>query len=53
MNAYFVFYLYQGVRLVVAHLPVAIGNFGGLFEYISMVAHRASGNKIDIIMVVR
>ena len=32
---------------------VAIGNFGGLLECISMVAHRAIGNKIDNIMFVR
>ena len=31
----------------------AIGNLGGLLECISMVAHRAIGNKIDSIMVVR
>ena len=41
------------MRLVVAHSPIAIGNFDGLLEGISMVAHRASGNKIDNIMVVR
>ena len=41
------------MNLAVAHMPVAIGNFGGLLEGISMVAHRASGNKIDNIMVVR
>ena len=43
----------QGVPLVVAHSPGAIGNVGGLLESISMVAHRAIGNKIDNIMVVR
>ena len=43
----------QGGRLAVAHLSVAIGNFGGLLEGISMVAHWTSGNKIDNIMVVR
>ena len=32
---------------------MAIGNFGGLLEGNSMVAHRASRNKIDNIMVVR
>ena len=48
------FLLYnQGVRLAVPHLPVAIGNFAGLLEGISMVARWASGNKIDTIMVVR
>ena len=31
---------------------MAIGNFGGLLEGISMVAHRASETKIDNIMVV-
>ena len=35
----------QGVRVA--------GNLGGLLECISMVAHRAIGNKIDNIMVVR
>ena len=30
-----------------------IVKFGGLLEYISMVAHREIGNKIDNIMVVR
>ena len=35
----------QCVRLAVAHSPVAIGNFGGLLECISMVAHRAIGNN--------
>ena len=44
---------HQGVRLVVTHLPVAIGNFGGLLEGISMVPHWTSGNKFDNIMVVR
>ena len=43
----------QGVPLVVAHSSGAIGNVGGLLESISMVAHRASGNKIDNIMGVR
>ena len=43
----------QGVRLAVAHSPVAIGNVGGRLEGLSMVAHRASGNKIDNIMVVK
>ena len=43
----------QGVRLAVAHSPVTIGNAGGLLESLSMVAHRASGNKFDNIMVVR
>ena len=43
----------QGVPLAVAHSPGAIGNVGGLLENISMVAHRASGNKIDNIMMVR
>ena len=43
----------QGVPLTVAHSPGAIGNVGGLLESISMVAHLASGNKIDNIMVVR
>ena len=42
-----------GCALTVAHLPVAIGNVCGLLEGLSMVAHRASGNKIDNIMVVR
>ena len=42
----------QGVRLAVAHSPVAIGNFGGLFACIPMVTHQVSGNKIDNIMVV-
>ena len=46
-------YLIQGVRLAVAHSPVAIGNAGGLLESLSMVAHRASGKKFDNIMVVR
>ena len=32
---------------------MAIGNVGGLLEGLSMVAHRASGNKIDNIMVAR
>ena len=41
------------VCLVVTHSPVAIGNLGGQLECISMVAHRAMGNKIDNIMVVR
>ena len=41
------------VRLAGSHSPVAIGNVGGLLEGISMVAHWASGNKIDSIMVVR
>ena len=44
---------YKGVCLAVAHSSVAIGNFGGLLESISMVAHRAIGNKIDNIMVAR
>ena len=43
----------QGVRLVVAHSPVVIGNIDGLLECISMVVHRASGNKINNSMVVR
>ena len=43
----------QGVPLAVAHSPGAIGNVGGLLESISIVAHRASGNKIVNIMVVR
>ena len=43
----------HGVRLAVAHSPLAIENFGGLLEGISMVVHRASGNKIDNIMVER
>ena len=34
-------------------LAVVIGNFGGLLERIPMVAHGASGNKIDNIMIVR
>ena len=33
--------------------PVAIGKVGGLLEGLSMVAHRASGDKIENIMVVR
>ena len=37
----------------VAHSPAAIGNFGGLLEDISIVAHQACGNKIDNIPVVR
>ena len=44
---------YQSVHLAVALSSVAIGNVGGLLEVISMVAHWASGNKIDNIMVVR
>ena len=47
------FSVLQGVCLAVTPSPVAIGNVGGLLEGISMVAHRASGNKIDNIMVVR
>ena len=43
----------QGVPLAVVHSPGAIGNVGGLLESISMIAHRASENKIDNIMVVR
>ena len=43
----------HGVRLAVAHSPVAIGKVGGLLEGLSMVAHRASGDKIENIMVVR
>ena len=43
----------QGVPLAVAHSPGAIGNVGGLLESILMVAHRANGNTIDNIMVVR
>ena len=43
----------SSVRLAVAHSPVAIRNVGGRLEYIPMVAHRAIGNKIDNIMVVR
>ena len=39
--------------LAVVHSTVAIGNFGGLLECISMVAHRASKHKSDNIMVVR
>ena len=47
-------YIYmQGVHLAVNHSPVAIGNFGGRLECISMVAYRAIGNKIDNIMAVR
>ena len=47
-------YQTQGVCLAVAHSPMAIGNFSGLLEYIySKIAHRASGNKINNIMVVR
>ena len=41
------------MRLAVIHSPVAIGNVGGLLEGLSMVAHRASGNKIGNIIVVR
>ena len=41
------------MRLAVAHSPVEIVNVGGLLECISMGAHRASGNKIDNILVVR
>ena len=44
---------WQGVPLAVTHSHGAIGNVGGLLESISMVADRASGNKIDNIMVVR
>ena len=33
--------------------PTVIGNFGGLLEGISMVAHQTSGNKMDNIMFVR
>ena len=40
-------------RVCVQRLPTAIINFGGLLECISMVAHRAIGNIIDNIMVVR
>ena len=43
----------QGMRLTVAHSTVAIGNVGELLKGISMVAHRASGNKIGNIMIVR
>ena len=43
----------QGVRLAVAHSPVAIGNVGELLEGLSIVAHWASLNKIDNIMIVR
>ena len=32
---------------------MAIGDVGGLLEGLSMVAHGASGNKMDNIMVVR
>ena len=32
---------------------MAFENLGGLLEGISMVAHQASGNKVDNIMVVR
>ena len=39
--------------LAVSHSAVAIGNVGGLLEDLSMAAYRASGNKIDNIMVVR
>ena len=46
-------FLYQGVPLAVAQSPEAIGYVGGLLESISMVAHRASENTIDNIMVVR
>ena len=46
-------HLWQSVCLAVAPSPVAIGNVGGLLEGLSMVAHWASGNKIDTIMVVR
>ena len=41
------------MRLAVAHSPVAIGKVGGILEGLSMVAHRASGNEIGNIMVVR
>ena len=41
----------QGVCLAVAHSPLAIGNFGGPLE--GMVAHCASGNKIDNIVAIR
>ena len=41
------------MRLMVAHSSVAIGNFGGLLEGISLVAQQATGNKIDNIMAVR
>ena len=41
------------MRIAVAHMPVAIGNFGGLLECISMVAHQTFGNKIGNTMVVR
>ena len=45
--------IWQGMRLAVAHSPVAIGNFGGRLECISMVAYRPIGNQIDNSMVVR
>ena len=39
------------MRLVGANSPVEIGNLDGLLEEgVSMVAHRASGNKFDYIM---
>ena len=43
----------QGVLLTVAQSPSPIVNFGGLLAGISMVVHRASGNKMDNIMFVR
>ena len=41
------------MRLAVAHPPVANGHVGGLLEGLSLVAHRASGHKIENIIVVR
>ena len=42
--------IWQGMRLEVAHSPMAIGNFGGRLECISMLAYQAIGNKIDNII---
>ena len=38
------------MHFTVSLSPTAFGNVGGLLEGISMVAHLASGNKMDNIM---
>ena len=50
MNTLYMLFLYKFCQ---HKRYVAIGNFGGLLEGISMVAQQASGNKINNIMVVR
>ena len=41
------------MHLALAYSHVAIGNFGGLLEGISMLTQRANGIKIDTIIFVK